>query len=75
MKNDEREPLHSLLGLLSVARPFLTDKDMPGEPSPKTEITDVSGLDETRGVVQRAIADYRTRFGALASLVAEAIGR
>ena len=54
---------------------FLSYKDMPGETARKTEITDVYGAAEARDVVQRSIADYRTRFGALAALVAEAIGR
>jgi inorganic pyrophosphatase len=54
---------------------FLSYKDMPGEAARKTEITDVYGVAEARDVVERSIADYRTRFGALAALVAEAIGR
>jgi inorganic pyrophosphatase len=54
---------------------FLSYKDMPGDAARKTEITDVYGLAEARDVVQRSIADYRARFGALSALVAEAIGR
>lgn len=54
---------------------FLSYKDMPGEVARKTEITDVYGAAEAHEVVQRSISDYRGRFGALAALVAEAIGR
>jgi inorganic pyrophosphatase len=54
---------------------FLSYKDMPDETVRKTEITDVYGATEARDVVERSIADYRGRFGALAALVAEALGR
>jgi len=42
---------------------FLTYKGIPGEASPKVEITDVYGREEALEVIKRSRADYKTHFG------------
>ena len=42
---------------------FLTYKGIPGEASPKVEITDVYGRDEALEVIKRSRTDYKTHFG------------
>jgi inorganic pyrophosphatase len=42
---------------------FLTYKGIPGEASPKVEITDVYGREEALEVIKRSRTDYKTHFG------------
>ena len=42
---------------------FLTYKGIPGEASPKVEITDVYGKEEALEVIERSRTDYKAHFG------------
>lgn len=42
---------------------FLTYKDMPGSPQPRSEVAEVYGAAAAREVIRAAQEDYRARFG------------
>ena len=51
---------------------FLTYKGIPGEASPKVEITDVYGREEALEVIERSRADYKARFGEIEKELSQA---
>ncbi len=52
---------------------FLTYKDMPGDESPRCQITDIYGKEEAQEVIRRARKDYMSTFGKLEQRLSVAV--